>query len=645
MIGQPPPIHSAVDANGVDVVTGAFTVSTRDVSIGPAGAEGLSYVRTFFGAGWTDNLIGSITNADPTYTVSFGGRSESFTLTGGVYVPAQGQQSTLTFNAAAKTYTYTTGAGAVVVFSVALGGPYAPPTFATGGRPTSVTWPDGHKLTYTYQTVSVCMTTCPGTMVTASRVQSANNNAGYQLKLTYKSNSPETTADLVDWTTVTSATGINNAIDYCDPAANSCSGFSTPWPSAAYATTAGPPTTTTVTDALARVTRYTYSGARITGVKRPSSASDTTTIAYNGDGRVASVSNGVGTWRYDYSVVGTTATTIVTDPLSNNRITTGDVTSDQLSSDTDALGRKTIFGYDSLGRLNNVTRPEGDQIQYVYNPRGNITKVTRVAKPGSPLANIVTTAAFDPTCTQPAKCNKPNVTFDANGGDTHYDYDPVYGVPLTISGPIPTAGSPRPVTRLSYTLLYAWYKDSSGLVVRAATPIYKLTGTSACQTRAACAGLADEVTGTLAYGTSGVANNLAVTSASAGSGDGALTATTSLTYDAVGNRLTVQGPLGAAQTSRYRYDPARQLTGVVGPDPDGAGPLKFPALRYTYNLDGQATLVERGTVASQSNFDWPAFATLEQRAQAYDTQGRPTQTSFASGGLTYALTQLGYDAA
>jgi len=185
--------------------------------------------------------------------------------------------------------------------------------------------------------------------------------------------------------------------------------------------------------------------------------------------------------------------------------------------------------------------------------------------------------------------------------------------------------------------------SGGGTIVQANPAVYELTGVSSCATTASRAGTADEVKFTIIYGTTGVANNLAPTSVSSGSGDGVLTATTVTTYDAVGNLFTVQSPLGAAQTVRYRYDAGRQLVGVVGPDPDGAGPLLNPAIRITYNLDGQPTLVERGTVMSQSDPDWANFVSLEQQATSYDTVARKTQTSFASGGVTQSLVQYGYD--
>ncbi|MGH8336103.1 MAG: hypothetical protein ACRETL_04605, partial [Gammaproteobacteria bacterium] len=265
MIPSAPPIRSTVDANGVDLITDTFNLSSRDVSIGPSGSDGLTFVRSFFGTGWTDNTIATITVSGSVYTVSFGGGSETFSLSGGTYFSQQGSGSTLTYNSGTGIYTYTTSGYVIVQFATSLGTITATP-YANAARPTSATYPDGHVVTYTYQTVSVCNPTCPGAMVSASRLQSVNNNNGYQLKLTYSSNTASAVADLVAWSRIATVTGINNAVDYCDPTANSCSGFTITWPSATYAVTTGPPATSTVTDALSRVTRYTYDAVgHITG--------------------------------------------------------------------------------------------------------------------------------------------------------------------------------------------------------------------------------------------------------------------------------------------------------------------------------------------------------------------------------------------
>ncbi|HEX2762959.1 MAG TPA: RHS repeat-associated core domain-containing protein [Allosphingosinicella sp.] len=169
---------------------------------------------------------------------------------------------------------------------------------------------------------------------------------------------------------------------------------------------------------------------------------------------------------------------------------------------------------------------------------------------------------------------------------------------------------------------------------------YRLTGVSACQTNSSCTGGADEVKTTLAYDSNGN-----VTSVSSGNGSGTLTATQAMTYDPIGNLLTVDGPLsGTADTTRYRYNSARQVVGVTSPDPDGTGSLKPRAVRVTYRGDGLPTKLEQGNVDSQSDSDWANFAASQAVEMDYDPYDRPEKQKLTSGTTAYALTQTGYDA-
>jgi len=116
-----------------------------------------------------------------------------------------------------------------------------------------------------------------------------------------------------------------------------------------------------------------------------------------------------------------------------------------------------------------------------------------------------------------------------------------------------------------------------------------------------------------------------------------------MTYDALGNLLTVDGPLsGTDDTTRYRYNGARQVVGVVGPDPDGGGSLHHRAVRATYT-DGLPTKVEQGNVNSQSDGDWASFSSSQEIDVEYDANARPVVQRLASGGTTYQLTQTSYD--
>jgi RHS repeat-associated protein len=203
----------------------------------------------------------------------------------------------------------------------------------------------------------------------------------------------------------------------------------------------------------------------------------------------------------------------------------------------------------------------------------------------------------------------------------------------------------RPQTRYSYTSRQAWYNTGSGIAA-SGLPIQMLTTVSQCQTTASCTGTADEAKTSVDYGPTTGANNLEVASVSSGSGDGSLSATSAFTYDQMGNRLTVDGPLsGTADTTRYRFDAARNVVGVVGPDPDGAGALHNRAQRTTYDVRGRPTVVDVGTVASQSDADWAAMNVLQTQTTAYDVASQATQVSQSAGGTTYAVTQNSYDAA
>jgi YD repeat-containing protein len=174
-----------------------------------------------------------------------------------------------------------------------------------------------------------------------------------------------------------------------------------------------------------------------------------------------------------------------------------------------------------------------------------------VAKSGSGLAPIASSASFAASCANPKRCNQPLTTTDARGFTTDYAYDATHGGLVSVTLPAQPNGV-RPQTRYGYALLNGEYQ---------------LTSISACQTLSSCTGTADEVKTTLGYDANGN-----VTGASAGAGDGSLTATQAMTYDPIGNLLTVDGPIsGNGDITRYRYNAARERIGTNSADPDGGG--------------------------------------------------------------------------
>ncbi|WP_296053514.1 RHS repeat-associated core domain-containing protein [uncultured Alteromonas sp.] len=102
-------------------------------------------------------------------------------------------------------------------------------------------------------------------------------------------------------------------------------------------------------------------------------------------------------------------------------------------------------------------------------------------------------------------------------------------------------------------------------------------------------------------------------------------------------------------TTAYRFNHAKQLTGVITPDPDGSGPLKYGATRNTYNSNGLLTKVESGELANWQNetvppSSWSNFSITSQVIYYYDSQGRKVGVSKRNGsGTTLAFSQLNYD--
>ncbi|MBY0568167.1 MAG: hypothetical protein K2P70_12690 [Hyphomonadaceae bacterium] len=622
----PPPVRATVDVNGVDLVDGALWVYSPSISIGQPGSGGFVYARWFDSSvqAWRDNFTGTINSSGTTYTVTLFGSSQTFTLSGGVYTPSDADGSSLTFNSGNNEYTYTSRYGAVAIIDKDFAG--SSPTQANEGRITSYTEPNGERTVFTYVTLNA----------TTQRLQSVTNNFGYQLKFDYFDNA-------TNFLRLTRVTALNNAVDYCNPSADTCT-YSQTWPNLQF----NAATPTQITDALNRTTTYAYTSGRVTSIVSPEGV--TLTVSYTAaTGRVAQVTDGDGTWTYNFPTVMTGERNVtVTNPVGAN-YGIGFNASNTLSDVTNG-GLITSYSYDSNNRLTSVTAPTGVRTSLQYDARGNVTQTTQIPVAGSGLSNIVTTASFPTgTCTNPRTCNLPTSTTDARGFRTDYTYDSTHGGLLTVTAPAPDGTAPvgtgtRPQTRITYESLYAYYKDSTGTIVAAPTPVTLPTQTSACATSASCANGADETRAVTSYGANSVANNRLPVSQTIQSGTGSITSTTAFTYDSVGNLLTVDGPLsGANDTTRIRYDAMRQTVGVIGPDPDGAGAGLHRAQRLTHNNDGQVTVAAQGTVTAQTDPAWSNFVTLEQVNTTYDAQGRPTVSALVAQSATQAVMQYTYD--
>lgn len=104
----------------------------------------------------------------------------------------------------------------------------------------------------------------------------------------------------------------------------------------------------------------------------------------------------------------------------------------------------------------------------------------------------------------------------------------------------------------------------------------------------------------------------------------------------------------SAYTTGYRYDLAGRLLGMIEPDPDGSGPLRYFAVRNTYDQSGNLIRVEEGELSQWQSeavepAAWPGFSVFQNRELAYDALGREIRNSVIAGGSIQTLTQTSYD--
>ena len=416
---SPPPVRQPIDDNGVDVLRGTLNVALTDVTIGPNDYHGLAYRR--IGDIYSEMAVIEGTPGGGGLTVTIEGVSDGFYQSGNGYVSTEGSGATLAY--AGGLYIYTSSDGTVARFAGNSGYQYP---FYEGefARLASITYPDGTVRAYTYRVQTYCYGgyegTCQSPLTYVARLQSVRSSTGYQLAIRYASDAQRLDDQTYpDWGRPTSVTAINNAVDYCDPSALTCS-LANDWPTATYANG-------TATDAMGR----------------PIVAHVTAT--YDG-GQVATATRDGITYAYAYSDNGSTRTTTVTDPTGARETYVGDLTTGLLSSHADALGHVTAYAHDGSGRVTAITFPEGNAVGYAYDARGNVTQTTVMPKPGSTLPAIVTTAGYDATCANQKTCNKPNWTRDARGSQTDYGYDGTHGGLLSVTAP-PGASGVRPQTR------------------------------------------------------------------------------------------------------------------------------------------------------------------------------------------------------
>jgi len=624
---QAPPAFANLDGNGVDLATGRHNLSLVEGTIGSDG-DALALVRTGMESHQWDDIYlqQETTGSTVVHTAVLGSRWEKFT-TGADSAEARGSSLT----AVTGGYEHRSADGTVIVFGNPSG--YgANSNYCVEGSsqsscqylPLSIKTPDGRTTAINWQVQHNCeIPTVESEFEPqcnfVARIASVSNNSGYRIAFAYASDDggSYTYGTNPTWFRRVSASFFNDLVSSTAVAQTSYSIPSTG--------------SLDVTDTGGRVWRLTGSYRTITAVRRPGASTTTTGVTWV-SGKVSAVTrDGVAT-NYSRTVSGNSVTTVVTNALSQATTVVADLTHGQTTALTDALGRTTTLTYDSAARPTRITAPEGNYLEATYDARGNLTSVQATGKPGSGTAPISASVTYEANCSTPA-CNRPLTFTNARGKVSLFEYDPIHGGVVAVIAPAGPDGK-RPYTRYSYALVNGEYR---------------LTANSTCQTTGGttglsaspCAGTADEVKTSYTYDANGN-----VTSTTTANGTGTLSAAQAMTYDAKGDLLTVDGPLaGSVDTSRFRYNARRQRIGSVAADPDGGGALKHRAERRSYNsATGALIKVETGTVNSQSDSDWAAFAPALAKEIAYDANGRVANSRLTGGGAVQTLTQYSYDA-
>ena len=397
------------------------------------------------------------------------------------------------------------------------------------------------------------------------------------------------------------------------------------------------------------------------------------------------------TWTYD-KVTGYPLT--ITDPVANDGTanpaaarteltyqTTLNGHVANLATKTSALGTKTTsvtndfqwaFGYDGNGNLTAVTDPEGVatatagdyQTTYTYDPDtgdlatvtdadGNTTTYADYDATGNPKT-ITDAKLHDTTAVYDDRGNLTSLT-DANNSTSTYNYD-VFGRLLETREP--KSGTDTVVTP-------APKYDPNDNVLEAYAPYINTA----------------PATLTTWSNTYDPMDQLESSSAPKDSADGP-DRTTSYTYDAVGNLLTVTEPKGNNTpnvaddfVTANHYDTLDQLDSVTNADNDkityayddtgnlstvtdpkkvaSTDPSDFTT-KYTYDLDGRVLTVTDGggkQVRYGYDDDGRKISTIDQATQEtttkYDMRGLVTEVRVPHdpGGpdAAYRITQYGYD--
>lgn len=537
-----PPNVSLRDENGVDLMSGMVSFSIPTLSIGNGEfkivrtyeyEEKPTIVTTIL----PDSLRAGVFFSGPANIAQVGQSKERvkfdgvnwFTYSGGkVVYPGNG------------TAIYTQSDGTEVTIDVTGS------SDALTGPATKIVWPNGKIWTYSYQVSGQ-----EGAKTYS--LTSIKQNNGLQIR--YQGST---------------VLALNQTVEYCNPTSTTCS-LALSWPTAS-ANLGGGGGTDTFTDAAGQTTVMVRNFDNVTVDARLPQSGGGSTITYDrcntsflgpykcywatGSGwvggtqvyplydRVISETRGSTTWgfQYNWNIACCYAQYQRSGPNGAKTVFYYARDYDSWPIWIDYDDGRYNFSQNEASRVTSHVWKEGNEEQFTYDTRGNVTQILYKAKPGSGLPDQTATGNYDAVCSNMKTCNQPNWVIDRKGNRTDYQYSAIHGQVTRVIGP--AVDGVQPVTRYYYTQRFAWYFGSSGTYVRDPDGIWLLTSTKTCKSGAtvgdACAIANDEVIELYDYGPDSGPNNLWLRGE--GTQADGQTFWSCFGYDRLGNRISVTKP-------------------------------------------------------------------------------------------------------
>ena len=614
------PLSIEPDPNGVNLATGKIQIPGP--GLGVPGAPNLRMVRLSdlspYMAGRQSGTAGDYVLGS--YSVhTMAGTSDSFECVDFDCTDISRRGSTFlggnALNAGARLY-MRGGTGEVYRFDLEHVRTTTTNPISIQSYASSITYPNGEVLTFTYDTAKLAGDTLNRTFYRPIKVSS---NFGYYISLSYKPG----TLGVNPWTLVNVAALYSNA----DP--------STPLQSLTYGDDG-----TTITDIGGRV--YTCSGcSRGTGTSGEVTSGS---ITYPGESTpaftatqnatyplVASVTRDGVTWNYAYTNVRYDLKTdgywydkvTVTGPDSYNVSYTLGVYSRRnvITKVTDSLSRATSFSIDLYGRLNKLVYPESNQASATLDNVGNVLTKTTTPKPSSGLAAVTETTAMTVACSGISDfdvlCFRPAWHRDALGRQTDFLYN-TKGQLTERTDPADAAGVRKKT--------YITYDSSTGI---SRPSVIRMCGdVSTC-------GTPNEIRTEYEYW----GNTLLPSVVRQIDAARSETLVTTNSYDNAGRLTASDGPSPGEGDKTYAlYDQFGRKTWDIGAA-DIYGIRRATQTAYR-NSDDKVVSVQVGSV---SNVFSPVINQLTITETSYDSRRNPIAEATSGKGTKYILTQRTYD--